>query len=226
MPGAWCLGAGKVSVEREISGLLRQIARKDVVEIGPGSAVGRMAALVHVAEHYGFEYDRSIRTGHKKTLVLARMYRDPSPRARAREAATAAAYPAAGNGGAVPGMRQGSLRPLPEARDAVARTKDRIMFDVLSSHAADTPRKVLGYAMCAAFALTLLVSGKPLVALAGGGVLAAFLTGAFKLGEIRRQQITARLTAAGFVPVRDGSGRQSFLRPGQQLPGHTNPFAS
>ncbi|MFJ9595317.1 hypothetical protein ACIRS3_21485 [Streptomyces virginiae] len=72
------------------------------------------------------------------------------------------------------------------------------MFDVLSSHAADTPRKELGHAMCAAFPLTLLVSGKPLAA----------------------------LTAAGFVPVRDGSGRQSFLRPGRQLPGHTRPFAS
>ncbi|WP_053680670.1 hypothetical protein [Streptomyces sp. XY66] len=213
-------------MEREISGLLRQIARQDVVEIGPGSAVGRMAALVHVAERYGFEYGQSIRTGHKKTLVLARMYRDPSPRARTREAATVAAYPAAGNGGAVRGMRKGTLRPLPEARDAVARTKDRIMFDVLSSHAADTPRKVLGYGMCAVLALVLLVSGKPLVALVVGGVLAAFLTGAYKLGEIRRQQITGRLTAAGFVPVQDGSGRPGFLRPGQQLPAHTDPFAS
>lgn len=213
-------------MEREISGLLRQIARQDVVEIGPGSSVGRMAALVHVAEHYGFEYGHSIRTGHKKTLVLARMYRDPGPRARAREAATVAAYPAAGSGGAVPGMRKGSLKPLPGAGEAVARAKDRIMFDVLTSHAADTPRKVLGYGMCAVLALVLLVSGKPLVALVGGGVLAAFLTGAFKLGEIRRQQITARLTAAGFVPVRDDSGRPGFLRPGQQLPGHADPFAS
>ncbi|MEW2581698.1 hypothetical protein [Streptomyces virginiae] len=96
--------------------------------------MGRMAALVHGAEHYGFESGRSIRTGHKKTL-------------------------------------------------------DPVMFDVLS---------VLGHAMCAAFALTLLVSGKPLAA----------------------------LTSAGFVPVRDGSGRQSFLRPGRQLPGRTRPFAS
>ncbi|MET9570403.1 hypothetical protein ACFYNW_18970 [Streptomyces virginiae] len=155
-----------------------------------------MAALVHVAEHHGFEYGQSIGTGHKKTLVLIRMY------------------------------RKGSLQPLPGARDAVARTKDRIMFDVLSSHAADKPRKMPGHGMRAVLALVLLASGKPLVALVGGGMLAEFLTGAFKWGEIRRQQITARLTGAAFVPVRDGSGRQGFLRPGQQLPGHAEPFAA
>ncbi|MGW0752476.1 hypothetical protein [Streptomyces sp. NPDC002587] len=212
-------------MEREISGLLRQIARKDVIEIGPSSALGRMAALAHVAEHYGFEYGRTHRTGHKKQLALVEMYRHSGPGARAREAATIAAYPQAGNGGAVPGLCQGSFRPLPEAADAVARVKDRIMFDVLSSHAADGGRKAVGYGMCAVLALVLLVSGKPFVALAGGGVFAAFLAGAFKLGDIRRQRIAQRLANAGFVPVRDERGRQSFLRPGQQLPGHANPFA-
>ncbi|MFE9632201.1 hypothetical protein [Streptomyces sp. NPDC006463] len=212
-------------MEREISGLLRQIARKDVIEIGPSAALGRMAALAHVAEHYGFEYGRTHRTGHKKQLALVEMYRDPRPVARAREAATIAAYPQAGNGGAVPGMQQGSFRPLPGAVDDVARVKDRIMFDALSSHAADGGRKLAGYGMCVVLTLVLLMSGKPLVALAGGGVLAAFLAGAFKLNDIRRQRIARRLTDAGFVPVRDERGRQSFLRPGQQLPGHANPFA-
>ncbi|MFE5627605.1 hypothetical protein ACFQ8S_36750, partial [Streptomyces virginiae] len=83
-----------------------------------------------------------------------------------------------------PWYRRVPLAPRGGHRRVVARAKGRVMFDVLSSHAADTPRKVLGHAMCAAFPLTL------------------------------------------FVPVRDGSGRQSFLRPGRQLPGHTRPFAS
>ncbi|MFE3991738.1 hypothetical protein ACFXPW_08620 [Streptomyces goshikiensis] len=43
------------------------------------------------------------RTGFKNSLVQARMYRDPQPDARVREAATITAHPQAGNGGTVRG---------------------------------------------------------------------------------------------------------------------------
>lgn len=211
--------------ERQISGLLRQIAGQDVLEIEPQQRAGRVAALAHIAEQYGWEYDGAVRTGEKKQLIVVRMYRDPRPEARAREAATIAAYPQAGNGGAVPGMRSGTLKPLPEAERSVGHLKDRIGFDVMAK-AADKRQQLLLWGCVAALVLVLLIAGKPVGALAGGAALAAFLAGALKLGEIRRRRITDRLTAAGFTLVRDDHGRLRFLRPTQQLPGHANPFAA
>ncbi|MFF4449921.1 hypothetical protein [Streptomyces sp. NPDC001502] len=211
--------------ERQISAMLGQIARQDVVEIGPEQAAGRVAALAHVAEQYGYAYDRAYRTGHNDMQILVRMYRDPHPDARAREAATIAAHPQAGNGGTVPGLRPGTVKPLPEAQEAVARLKDRIMLDALAQ-AADKRQKTIAWGSVGVLVLMLLVLGMPVAALAGGAALAAFLAGAFKMGAIRRQRIVQRLTDAGFVPVRDETGRQRFLEPGRQLPGHANPFAS
>ncbi|MFB6824566.1 hypothetical protein ACFCXA_23650 [Streptomyces virginiae] len=211
--------------ERQISAVLGQIARQDVVEIGPEPSLARVAALAHVAERYGYAYDRAHRTGHNKQLVLVRMYRDPHPEARAREAATIAAHPRAGNGGTVPGLRSGTVKPLPEAQEAVARLKDRIMLDVLAQ-AADKRQQTFAYGSCVALALVLLLAGMPIGALAGGAALAAFLWGAFRLGAVRRQRIVRRLIDAGFVPVRDDSGAQRFLRPEQQLPGHVDPFTA
>ncbi|MFG2977603.1 hypothetical protein ACGFYY_32020 [Streptomyces sp. NPDC048331] len=211
--------------ERRTAAMLGQIARQDVVEIGPEQAAGRVAALAHVAEQYGYAYDRAHRTGHNDLQILVRMYRDPHPEARAREAATIAAHPRAGSGGTVPGMRPGTVRPTPEAEEAVARLKDRIMLDVLAQ-AADGRQQAFAYGSCAVLALVLLLAGMPIGALVGGGALAALLWGAFTLGTVRRQRIARRLTDAGFVPIRDETGRQRFLRPGQQLPGHTNPFTA
>lgn len=130
--------------ERQISAMLGQIARQDDVEIGPEQTVGRVAALAHVAEQYGYAYDRAHRTGHNGMLILVRMYRDPHPAARAREAATIAAHPQAGNGGTVPGMRPGTVKPLPEAQEPVARLKDRIMLDVMAE-AANKRQKLFAW---------------------------------------------------------------------------------
>ncbi|MFD7262044.1 hypothetical protein [Streptomyces sp. NPDC059874] len=212
-------------MDSRISGMLQQIARQDVIEIGPAAGVGGPAALAHVAEHYGFEYEAAYRTGHNGSQVLVRMYRDPRPDARAREAATLSAYPRAGNGGAAPGMLPGTLKPLPEAAEAVAHLTDMIKLDVMAQ-AADKRLMLKGYGMCGALVLVLLIAGMPVGALAGGAALAAFLAGCFKLGAVRRERIARRLIGAGFVPVRDEHGRQRFLRPGRQLPGHANPFAS
>ncbi|OEJ49736.1 hypothetical protein BGK72_01915 [Streptomyces agglomeratus] len=207
--------------------MLQQIARQqDIVEIAPQGSTLKAAALAHVAEQYGYTYGMAYRTGFKNSLVQVRMYRDPQPDARVREAATIAAHPQAGNGGTVPGLEQGSLKPLPEAVGAVAVLKDLVTFDVMAQYVADRRQKVLVYLACAVLTALLLIDSSPVEAVASGGAAALLFTVAFKVGEIRRGQIAQRLTGAGFLAVRDEQGGQRFLRPGQQLPGHTDPFAA
>ncbi|MEU9234424.1 hypothetical protein [Streptomyces subrutilus] len=207
--------------------MLQQIARQqDIVEIAPQGTTPKAAALAHVAEQYGYSYGGAYRTGFKNSLIQVRMYRDPQPDARVREAATLTAHPQAGNGGTVPGLEQGSLKPLPGAVGAVAVLKDLITFDVMALYVADRSQKVKGYLACAVLTVLLLLDRSPVEAVASGGAVALLITVAFKVGEIRRGKIAQRLTAAGFLAVRDEQGSQRFLRPGQQLPGHTNPFAA
>ncbi|MFD3544547.1 hypothetical protein ACFWUW_02830 [Streptomyces sp. NPDC058655] len=216
-----------MSVERHIAGMLQQIARQqDIVEIAPQGSSPKAAALAHVAEQYGYTYGTAYRTGFKNSLVQVRMYRDPRPDARVREAATITAHPRAGNGGTVPGLQQGSLKPLPGAAGAVAVLKDLITFDVMALYVADRSQKVKCYLACAVLTGLLLIDKSPVEAVASGGAVALLSTVAFKVGAVRRARITQRLTDAGFLAVRDEEGGQRFLRPGQQLPGHTNPFAA
>ncbi|WP_272254626.1 hypothetical protein [Streptomyces xanthophaeus] len=207
--------------------MLQQIARQqDTVEVAPQGSTLKAAALAHVAEQYGYTYGMAYRTGFKNSLVQVRMYRDPQPDARVREAATITAHPQAGNGGTVPGLEQGSLKPLPEAVGAVAVLKDLITFDVMALYVADRGQKVKVYLACAVLTLLLLIDKSPVEAVASGGAVALLSTVAFEVGAIRRRKIAQRLTEAGFLAVRDEQGGQRFLRPGQQLPGHTNPFAA
>ncbi|KOU28251.1 hypothetical protein ADK53_35170 [Streptomyces sp. WM6373] len=216
-----------MSTERHIAGLLQQIARQqEIVEIAPQGSAPKAAALAHVAEQYGYTYGTAYRTGFKNSLVQVRMYRDARPDARVREAATITAHPQAGNGGTVPGLEQGSLKPLPEAVGAVAVLRDLITFDVMAMYVADRGQKVKGYLACAALTVLLLVDKSPAEAVVSGGAVALLFTVAFNVGEIRRRKIAQRLTAAGFFAVRDERGSQRFLRPGQQLPGHVNPFGA
>ncbi|MEV7558565.1 hypothetical protein [Streptomyces sp. NPDC089795] len=216
-----------MSVERHIAGMLQQIARQqDIVEIAPQGTAPKAAALAYVAEQYGYTYGMAYRTGFKNSLVQVRMYRDPRPDARVREAATLTAHPQAGNGGAVPGLGQNSLTPLPDAVGAVAVLKDLITFDVMALYMADRSQKVVVYLACAVLTALLLIDKSPVEALISGGAVAVLSTVAFNVGAYRRRKIAQRLTAAGFFAVRDERGDQRFLRPGQQLPGHANPFAA
>lgn len=216
-----------MSVERHIAGMLQQIARQqDIVQIAPQGTTAKAAALAHVAERYGYTYGTAYRTGFKNSLVQVRMYRDPHPGARVREAATITAHPQAGNGGTVPGLKQGSLKPLPEAVDAVAVLKDLITFDVMALYVADRSLKVKGYLACVVLTGLLLIDRPPVEAVASGGAVALLFAVAYKVGEVRRGKIAQRLTSAGFLAVRDEQGGRRFLRPGQQLPGHTNPFTA
>lgn len=210
-----------------MAGMLQQIARQqDIVEIAPQGTAQKAAALAYVAEQYGYTYGTAYRTGFRNSLVQVRMYRDPLPDARVREAAAITAHPLAGNGGTVPGLEQGSLKPLPGAVGAVAVLKDLVTFDVMALYVADRSLKAKCYLACAVLSGLMLIDKSPVEALASGGLVALLLTVAFKVGAIRRGKITQRLTAAGFLAVRDERGGRRFLRPGQQLPGHANPFAA
>ncbi|MEU2118112.1 hypothetical protein ABZ567_21295 [Streptomyces sp. NPDC016459] len=215
-----------MSVERHIAGMLQQIARQqDIVEIAPQGSTSKAAALAHVAEQYGYTYGTAYRTGFKNALVQVRMYRDPHHDARVREAATITAHPQAGNSGTVPGLEQGSLKPLPEAAGAVAVLKDLITFDVMALYVADRRQKVMVYLACAVLTALMLVDKSPVEAVASGGAVALLVTVAFTVGAIRREKIAQRLTDVGFLAVRDEQGGRRFLHPGQQSPGHTAPFA-
>ncbi|MFE5735278.1 hypothetical protein ACFQ7A_30770 [Streptomyces sp. NPDC056528] len=204
--------------------MLEQIARQqDIVEIAPQGSVPKAAALAHVAEQYGYMYGMAYRTGFKNSLIQVRMYRDPRPDARIREAAAITAHPRAGNGGTVPGLKQGSLKPLPEAAGAVAVLKDLVTFDVMALYVADRSQRLLVYLACAVLTVLMFIDNRsPVEAVASGGTVALLCTVAFKVGTVRRRMITQRLTDAGFLAVRDEQGGQRFLRPGQQLPDHTN----
>ncbi|THA86267.1 hypothetical protein [Streptomyces sp. A0592] len=206
-----------MSVERHITGLLQQIARQqDIVEIAPQGSTPKAAALAHVAEQYGYTYGMAYRTGFKNSLVQVRMYRDPRPDARVREAAAITAHPQAGNGGTVPGLVQGSLKPLPEAVGAAAVLKDLITFDVMAQYIADRGQKVMAYLACAVLTVILLIDRSPVEAVASGAAVALLFTVAFTVGEVRRRKIAQRLTAAGFLTVVDEQGGRRFQRPGQQ----------
>ncbi|MGW9448585.1 hypothetical protein [Streptomyces sp. NPDC055632] len=208
--------------------MLEQIARQqDIVELAPQGSAPKAAALAHVAEQYGYMYGMAHRTGFKNSLVQVRMYRDPRPDARVREAATITAHPRAGNGETVPGLKQGSLKPLPEAAGAVAVLKDLITFDVMALYVADRSQRLLVYLACAVLTALLFIDNRsPVEAVASGGAVALLCTVAFKVGAVRRRVIARRLTDAGFLAVHDEHDGQRFLRPGQQLPDHTNRFAA
>ncbi|MGW3561003.1 hypothetical protein ACWDNT_27310 [Streptomyces sp. NPDC000963] len=215
-------------MERHIAGVLQQIARQQgIVEIAPQGSAPKAAALAHVAEQYGYMYGTAYRTGFKNSLVQVRMYRDPRPDARVREAATITAHPRAGNGGTVPGLKQGSLKPLPEAAGDVAVLRDLITFDVMALYVADRSQKLLVYLACAVLAVLMFIDNRsPVEAVASGGAVALLCTVAFKVGTVRRRMIARRLTDAGFLTVRDEQGSQRFLRSEQQLPDHTDRFTT
>ncbi|MFB7259979.1 hypothetical protein [Streptomyces nojiriensis] len=207
--------------------MLRQIARQqDVIEIGPQGSRPKAAALVYAAEQYGYVYGEAHATGYKDSQILLRMYRDPSPEARSREAATLTAHPQAGIGGTVPGLAPGSLKPVPEAAGAVAVLKDLIAFDLSARYVTSRGQKVWCYLACVLVTAVLLATGPLVEAVASGVSLVLILAVALKAGRIHREKLARRLTEAGLIAVRDERGRQRFLRPGQQLPGHANPFAA
>ncbi|MFG2313509.1 hypothetical protein [Streptomyces tendae] len=95
----------------------------------------RFAAFAYVAEQYGYRYDGlsplSPSGSPNPYFAFRRL-----PDAPERAAWSAQHYPAAPNGGPLPGMRPGGsrLRPLPEVRHEVDLLHARIMVDYSRTH--------------------------------------------------------------------------------------------
>ncbi|MGP3950410.1 hypothetical protein [Streptomyces sp. 7N604] len=220
-----------MSTDKQIAQMLRLMASNEVVEVtNRWGSVKKLAGLAFIAEQFGFAYYGAEQSGANDGAVKMQLYRDPSPYAQQRAAATWAQFPQAGNGGPLPGIQPGGkLKPVPEAAPAVELLKARINFDLTGKSAEKrmmwgaigfTVGGAIGVARGDFFGLTMGI----------GLGLWAFCMALLGFGFIwtrrRNQKYAALLASAGFVPVRDETGRTRFLRPDQQLPGHANPFAN
>jgi hypothetical protein len=211
--------------DRRVDDLMHQLAAGgNTVEIhDPRPRPRSLASLVHVAECHGYRYAR-IRLEGPAAERSARvtLYRDPSPGARRRAAATAAAFPPRA-GGPLPGMRPGTLTPLPESAAEVALIRDHLRFDLrtrLSGESRTLTRtaRVLG----AVVLVTSLLAEKYAVGFATAVLLPLFMLSVEPFDRSRREALAGRLTAAGCVPFHRGDAVAGFLRP---HPGERRPAA-
>ncbi|MFI9153883.1 hypothetical protein [Streptomyces sp. NPDC053367] len=201
--------------EKQITAIMRQVASQDVVEIDHPYAKGRtVAALAYIAEAYGFRYaDARLEGDAQRKSLHVYLVRDPDERARQRAAANAAAYPQAGAGGPVPGMRQGTLTPLPEAEAEVDLLMGLIRFDTAVSVADPKKFMAMSWMIAAVMVLLAVVTGKYAVALPLAVLLPVLLQVALRINVRRRAKLAARLTAAGCTPIQDEMGRTRYVRP-------------
>ncbi|MGI5377599.1 hypothetical protein ACQEV2_25825 [Streptomyces sp. CA-251387] len=199
--------------DRRVTALMRQIASQDVVElVHPYARSRTLGALAYLAECYGFRYADVRRVGENKTLHVY-LVRDTDPRAQQRAAANAAAFPQAGAGGPVPGMRPGSLTPVPEAQPDVDLITALIRYDSLGAVGDRKRLLTMAWGSAALFPLLALLTAKPAVLLPLAVLMPALLLGALRLNTTRRVKLAQRLTAAGYTPVRDEAGRERYVRP-------------
>ncbi|CAL9535569.1 hypothetical protein [Streptomyces sp. enrichment culture] len=202
-------------VEKHITAVMRQVASQDVVELDhPYAKAQTVASLAYIAEAYGFRYADARLEGdpqHKSLHVY--LVRDDDDRARQRAAANAAAFPQAGAGGAVPGMRPGTLTPLPEAEAEVDLLRALIRFD--TAGAAGDPKKFLTMSWAIPLVLVPLgvLTGKHLVLFPLAAALPVLLLVALRINVRKRAKLAERLEAAGCTPVRDQQGRERYVRP-------------
>ena len=176
--------------ERLITDMLRQIATRDVVVLdAPGGSSRRLAALTYIAVQYGFRYGGTTRLG--QTLQV-RLVRDPRPEARERSTAALGRLAA----GRVPGMRPGTLKPLPDVAPAVALLKARIEFDALDDD-LDWRRKAVFMTASATLMALLLIPAGWRASLAASATMAVVFALFLRLEVIRKDRLARRLRAAG-----------------------------
>jgi hypothetical protein len=201
--------------EKHITAVMRQVASQDVVELDhPNARARTVASLAYIAEAYGFRYaDARLKGDPQHKTLHVYLVRDTDDRARQRAAANAAAFPQAGAGGAVPGMRQGTLTPLPEAEPEVGLLLSLIRFDTAS--AAGDPRKLLKMSWAIPLVLVPLgvVTGKYAVLFPLAAALPVLLLIALRINVRKRAKLAERLEAAGCAPVQDEAGRTRYVRP-------------
>ncbi|GAB2957795.1 hypothetical protein GCM10023080_016740 [Streptomyces pseudoechinosporeus] len=180
----------------------------------------RLSQLAFVAQQFGYEYaDIRQGGGPQGNGYVMLIVPDPSPQARARAAQNWAQYPNASDGGALP----------PLVPEAVELLKARITFDITAMY---TPKQLIFLSGIAAVPLAVpigfaLSAGTTAVVLAGTvwAALMALLPVGFAVNRHYRTKYAALLQAVGFTLMTDQNGRQRYVPPGGQLPGHGNPFA-
>ncbi|MER6623767.1 hypothetical protein [Streptomyces sp. NPDC000931] len=204
---------------RQTRKMLQLMASGEPVELTSAMAsVKKLARLAFVAQQFGYEYADVRQGGGNNSQLKMLIVPDHSPQARTRAAQNRAQYPNAHDGVSLP----------PLVPDAFELLKARINFDLTGKSA----EKRMGYG-----ALGVSI-GCVVVAFRMGGASSDFVVAAviwlalmavFGIGLVvtrkRNAKFAARLRAAGFVPVADGTGRVRYLPPGGQMPGqHGNPF--
>ncbi|KOV54137.1 membrane protein, partial [Streptomyces sp. AS58] len=205
--------------KRQVQKMLGLMASGGPVELtSPMASVRKLARLAFVAQQFGYEYADARQAGSRNNALVMLIVPDPSPYARTRAAQNWAQYPNAGDGVSLP----------PLVPDALELLKARINFDLTGKH-SEKQRAAYGGLAATVGCLVLgvrLGGDDDTFVLAGvlWGVAMVLLALMVVLGRRRNAKLAARLQAAGFAPVTDGSGRLRYLPPGTQLPGQADPF--
>ncbi|MCP3771332.1 hypothetical protein [Streptomyces sp. MAR25Y5] len=206
--------------KRQTRKMLRLMASGEPVELTSAMAsVKKLARLAFIAQQFGYEYADVRQGGGNDNQLKMLIVPDPDPQARARAAQNWAQYPNAGDGVSVP----------PLVPNAFELLKARINFDLTGKSA----EKGLAIGALAATigcgAMVVRFEGESSGLVIAGGVwllLMAFLGVGLVVTRKRNAKFAARLQAAGFTPVADGTGRVRYLPPGRRIPGHGNPFGN
>ncbi|WP_225628682.1 hypothetical protein [Streptomyces werraensis] len=204
--------------KRQTQKMLRLMAGGEPVELtSPMASVKKLARLAFVAQQFGYEYADVRQGGGNNSQLKMLIVPDPSPQAQARAAQNWAQYPNAHDGVSLP----------PLVPDAVELLKARINFDLTGKSA----EKRIGYG-----ALGVSI-GAVIIAYRLGGTSDDFVVAAviwlalmailgigFVVTRKRNAKFAARLQAAGFAPVTDGTGRVRYLPPGSGTPYGGGPY--
>ncbi|MFJ5776736.1 hypothetical protein [Streptomyces sp. NPDC093094] len=199
--------------EQHITAVMRQVASQDVVELHhPYAKAQTVGSLAYIAEAYGFRYADARVEGEQKTMHVY-LVREHDEGALRRAAANAAAFPQAGAGGAVPGMRQGTLTPLPEAQAEVDVLMALIRYDAFGSAVDRRKFIAMSWSFPLVFLLLAVLTGQYAVLVPLAALPPVVLLGALRINTAKRAKTAERLTAAGCVPVQDQQGRERYVRP-------------
>ncbi|MFI5796137.1 hypothetical protein [Streptomyces sp. NPDC051677] len=206
--------------KRQVQNMLRLMAGGEPVELtSPMASVKKLARLAFVAQQFGYEYADVRQGGSRGSALKMLIVPDPAPQARARAAQNWAQYPNASDGVSLP----------PVVPDAFELLKARINFDLTGKSA----EKRMGYgalgvtAGCAILGVRLGGTSTDFIAAAVAWVV---LMGVFGIGFVvtrhRNAKFAARLQAAGFAPMTDGTGRVRYLPPGATAGYGQNPYGA
>ncbi|MGV9235532.1 hypothetical protein [Streptomyces nigra] len=190
--------------KRQVQKMLRLIASGQPVELtSPMASVKKLAHLAFIAQQFGYEY-LDVKQGGRNNALVMLIAPDPSPQARARAAQNWAQYPDAGDGVSVPPL-------VPDAHELL---KARINFDLTGRHVEKrlywAAAGITGGFFFSALKADMEGDSVFFAVLSWLGLMALLAVGVVVTRK-RNTKFAARLTAAGFTPVRDETGRLRYL---------------